>query len=76
MDSPVVIGKLYLGAEAEKAVVDKINKLLSIKGKKSVDTLHKELGKIMWEYVGMARTEAGLKTAIEKIKELKKEFFA
>ncbi|MBQ5784457.1 MAG: succinate dehydrogenase (quinone) flavoprotein subunit, partial [Bacteroidales bacterium] len=63
-------------AEAEKAVVDKINKLLSIKGKKSVDTLHKELGNIMWEYVGMARTEAGLKTAIEKIKELKKEFWS
>jgi succinate dehydrogenase / fumarate reductase flavoprotein subunit len=63
-------------AEAEKAVVDKINKLLSIKGKKSVDTLHKELGNIMWEYVGMARTEAGLKIAIEKIKELKKEFWS
>lgn len=63
-------------AEAEKAVVEKINKLLSIKGKKSVDTLHKELGHIMWEYVGMARNEAGLKKAIELIGELRKEFWA
>lgn len=63
-------------AEAEKAVKDKIAKLLSIKGKKSVDTLHKELGHIMWEYVGMARSEEGLKTAIEKIKVLRKEFWS
>ena len=62
--------------EAEKAVKEKISKLLSIKGKKTVDTLHKELGNIMWEYVGMARNEAGLKTAIEKIRELKKEFWS
>ncbi len=63
-------------AEAEKAVKEKIAKLLSIKGKKSVDTLHKELGHIMWEYVGMARSEEGLKTAIEKIKVLRKEFWS
>lgn len=62
--------------EAEKAVKDKIAKLLSIKGKKSVDTLHKELGHIMWEYVGMARSEEGLKTAIEKIKVLRTEFWS
>ena len=63
-------------AEAEKAVKDKIAKLLSIKGKKSVDTLHRDLGHIMWEYVGMARSEEGLKTAIEKIKVLRKEFWS
>ena len=62
--------------EAEKAVVEKINKLLSIKGKKSVDSLHKELGHIMWEYVGMARNEAGLKKAITLIQDLKKEFWS
>ncbi len=62
--------------EAEKAVKDKIAKLLSIKGKKSVDTLHRELGHIMWEYVGMARCEEGLKTAIEKIKALREEFWS
>ena len=63
-------------AEAEKAVNDKINKLLSIKGKRSVDSIHKELGLIMWDYVGMARNEAGLKKAIEMIKALKKEFWS
>ena len=63
-------------AEAEKAVKEKINKLLSIKGKKSVDDIHKQLGHVMWEYVGMARNEAGLKKALELIKELKKEFWS
>lgn len=63
-------------AEAEKAVTDRIQKLLSVKGKKSVDTLHRELGHIMWEYVGMARNEAGLKKAIEEIKKLKEEFWS
>ena len=61
---------------AEKAVKEKIAKLLAIKGKKTVDEMHKELGHIMWEYVGMARNEAGLKSAIEKIRELKKEFWS
>lgn len=63
-------------AEAEKGVKDKIEKLLSIKGKKTVDELHKQLGLIMWEYVGMARNEEGLKKAIELINELKKEFWS
>lgn len=62
--------------EAEKAIKAKINKLMSIKGKRSVDNIHKELGNIMWEYVGMGRDEKGLKTAIEKLKELKKEFWS
>ncbi|MDE5890437.1 MAG: fumarate reductase/succinate dehydrogenase flavoprotein subunit, partial [Bacteroidales bacterium] len=62
-------------AEAEKSVKDKINKLLSIKGKESVDSLHKRLGHIMWEYVGMARNEAGLKEGIAKIQALRKEFW-
>ena len=62
-------------AEAEKAVVEKINKLLSIKGKRSVDSYHKELGLIMWNNVGMARNEAGLKEAIAKIQALKAEFW-
>ncbi len=63
-------------AEAEKAVTDKINKLLSIKGKRSVDDIHKELGLVMWDYVGMARNEAGLKKALGLIKDLKKEFWS
>ena len=61
--------------EAEKGINERINRLLSIKGKHSVDHIHKELGHIMWEYVGMARNAEGLKTAIEKIQQLKKDFF-
>ena len=61
--------------EAEKAVTEKIEKLFSIKGKRSVDSFHKELGLIMWNNVGMARNEAGLKEAIQKIKALKAEFW-
>ncbi|MFT3946297.1 MAG: fumarate reductase/succinate dehydrogenase flavoprotein subunit [Agriterribacter sp.] len=63
-------------AEAEKAVADRINKLMSIKGKQSVESLHKRLGKIMWEKCGMARNEKGLKEAIEEIRALKKEFWS
>jgi len=62
--------------EAEKAVVDKINKILAVKGKEPVDHFHKKLGNIMWEYVGMARNEEGLKTAMKEIEELEKEFWS
>lgn len=62
-------------AEAEKAVRQKIEKLFSIKGKESVDSIHKRLGHIMWEYVGMARNEAGLKKAIKDIRALKEDFW-
>jgi len=61
--------------DAEKAVSARLEKLMAIKGNKSVDHFHKELGKIMWEYVGMARTEARLKMAIELIKKLRAEFW-
>ena len=61
-------------AAAEKAVDDELTRLLNIKGKRSVDSIHKELGHIMWEYVGMGRTAEGLKTGIQKMKELQKEF--
>ena len=59
---------------AEKAVQDHINHLLNINGKKSVDSIHKELGHIMWEYAGMARSKEGLVTALAKLKEIRKEF--
>ncbi|HZL10183.1 MAG TPA: fumarate reductase/succinate dehydrogenase flavoprotein subunit [Prolixibacteraceae bacterium] len=62
-------------AEAEKAVKDRFEKLMSIKGKRSVDNLHKELGLVMWDFVGMARNQEGLKDAIEKIAAIKKEFW-
>ena len=58
----------------EKAVKEHIDHLLKINGKKSVDSIHKELGHIMWEYVGMARSKEGLQTALAKLKEIRKEF--
>ena len=63
-------------AEAEKAVKARIEKLFSIKGTKTVDSLHKKLGHIMWEYVGMGRTAEGLQKAIKEIAALKKEFWS
>ena len=59
---------------AEKAVKEHIDHLLKINGKKSVDSIHKELGHIMWEYAGMARSKEGLQTALAKLKEIRKEF--
>jgi succinate dehydrogenase / fumarate reductase flavoprotein subunit len=61
-------------ADTEAEVEKQIQDLMNIKGKRSVDSIHKELGHIMWEYVGMGRTAEGLKTGIEKIKELEKVF--
>jgi succinate dehydrogenase / fumarate reductase flavoprotein subunit len=60
--------------EAEKNVREKMEGLLAVNGKTTVDTFHKKLGKIMWNYVGMARNSEGLKKAIEQIKELRTEF--
>ncbi len=60
--------------EAEKAVQAEIDRLMSIQGKRSVDSIHKELGHIMWDYVGMGRTAEGLKKGLELIKNLRKEF--
>ena len=62
--------------EAEQGVKARIEKLMAIKGKRSVDSIHKELGLIMWEYVGMGRTKEGLETALKKLKEIKKEFWS
>ena len=62
-------------AEAEKAVKERIAKLFAVKGTETVDSIHKKLGNIMWEYVGMARNEAGLKKGIEEIKALREYFW-
>lgn len=62
--------------EAEKEVADRINQLMSIKGTQTVESFHKRLGKIMWDKCGMARSEEGLKQAIEEIRQLKKEFWS
>jgi succinate dehydrogenase / fumarate reductase flavoprotein subunit len=61
--------------EAEDAVRERTNKFLGIKGSRSVDSFHKELGKLMWEYCGMARNAAGLKHAREAIGKLREEFW-
>src|SRR6187399_162826 len=62
--------------EAEKAVADRINQLMNIKGKQTVESFHKRLGKIMWDKCGMARNAEGLKQAIAEIQQLKKEFWS
>ncbi|GHT31273.1 succinate dehydrogenase flavoprotein subunit [Bacteroidia bacterium] len=62
-------------AKAEKDINDRTTRLMNIKGKCSVDSIHKELGHIMWEHVGMARDAEGLKEAIKLLKDLKKEFW-
>lgn len=85
---PYTIGDYLAGISNEKVSTDRpefkeamdrvnatISKLLSIKGTKTVDQLHRELGLTMWEYCGMSRTAEGLKKAKAKIQELKKEFW-
>jgi succinate dehydrogenase / fumarate reductase flavoprotein subunit len=65
--------------EAFKAAADgvksEITKMMNIKGNRTVDSIHKELGHIMWEYCGMGRNEAGLKKALQEIPKLKEEFW-
>ncbi|HRI22722.1 MAG TPA: FAD-binding protein, partial [Panacibacter sp.] len=63
-------------AQAEKEVSDRINKLITIQGKQTVESFHKRLGKIMWEKCGMARNAEGLTEAITEIQALKKEFWS
>lgn len=58
-----------------KNIDDMTNKLLSIKGKRTVDDIHKELGRLMWNKVGMARNEKGLKEVIGEIAQLREEFW-
>jgi succinate dehydrogenase / fumarate reductase, flavoprotein subunit len=62
-------------AEAEQRVTARIEKFLSIDGDRSVDSFHRELGHIMWEYCGMERTEEGLRKALELIPALRDEFW-
>jgi succinate dehydrogenase / fumarate reductase flavoprotein subunit len=62
--------------EAEKIASDRINKLMSIKGKQTVESFHKRLGKIIWDKCGMARSTEGLKQAIQEVRALKEEFWS
>jgi succinate dehydrogenase / fumarate reductase, flavoprotein subunit len=61
--------------DAETEVKGTIDRLMNVKGKRSVDSFHRELGNIMWEYCGMARNREGLTTALEKIPELRERFW-
>lgn len=63
-------------AAAEKAVKDKIEKIKAVNGKHSVDSIHKKLGHIMWDFVGMARTKESLQKALQGIQEVKKDFWS
>ena len=60
---------------AEKAVKDKIQKIKAVNGKHSVDSIHKKLGHITWDFVGMARTKESLQKALSGIQEVKKDFW-
>ena len=60
--------------EAEKGVQSEIDRIMGIQGKRSVDSIHKELGHIMWEHVGMGRTKEGLEEGLKMLKKLRKEF--
>ncbi len=62
--------------ETEAAVRERFQKIFDIKGKRSVDSIHKELGHAMWDFVGMGRNKEGLEKAIEKIATIKKEFWS
>ncbi len=62
--------------EAEKAVRERIERMMGIKGSQTVESLHKRLGKIMWEKCGMARNAQGLQEAIQEIRQLRKEFWS
>ena len=61
--------------KTEKDVRGRLEKLLNIKGNRTVDSFHKKLGLIMWDHVGMARNKEGLEKALKEIRELKKEFW-
>jgi succinate dehydrogenase / fumarate reductase flavoprotein subunit len=62
--------------EALHSVQDRVAKLLSIKGSRTVDSFHRELGQVMWDYCGMDRNEEGLRKAISRLRELKTEFWS
>jgi succinate dehydrogenase / fumarate reductase flavoprotein subunit len=63
-------------SSAEKNVQDTLERLVAIKGKKTVDEIHKELGLVMWEHVGMVRNKGGLNKALDIIPRLREEFWS
>jgi succinate dehydrogenase / fumarate reductase flavoprotein subunit len=85
---PYTIGDYLAGSTLAKATTDHdafkealdsaqqhINRLLGVRGKRGIREIHRELGRIMWDYVGMARNEAGLRHALDAIPKLREEFW-
>jgi succinate dehydrogenase / fumarate reductase, flavoprotein subunit len=85
---PSTIGGYFAGTELEQVNTDhqavkdsenetktRVNKLMAVKGKRSVDDFHKQLGKLLWENCGMGRNEKGLKSAMEEIPKIRDEFW-
>jgi succinate dehydrogenase / fumarate reductase flavoprotein subunit len=62
-------------AAAKEEVVQRVQKMINIRGKRTVDSIHKELGKMMWEKCGMARSAEGLRSNLARIPELRAEFW-
>lgn len=62
--------------EAEKAILDKMNKIKAVQGKHSVDYIHKQLGHVMWDFVGMSRTKESLEKAIAELEKVRKDFWS
>jgi succinate dehydrogenase / fumarate reductase flavoprotein subunit len=73
--TPSISNELPEFLQAEKDAKARINKLMSVNGNQSVETFHRRLGKIMWEYCGMSRNEEGLKKGRQMIRELREEFY-
>jgi succinate dehydrogenase / fumarate reductase flavoprotein subunit len=73
---PPIDGSHPAVMEAVEGVRARINKLLSVNGSRTVDSFHKELGRLMWDYCGMERSEEGLRKALTRIRELRKEFWS
>ena len=61
--------------QVQEEVAHRIQKLLDIPGKRSVDSIHRELGKVMWDYCGMARNQHGLENALKRIPEIREEYW-
>ncbi|MEW6574326.1 MAG: fumarate reductase/succinate dehydrogenase flavoprotein subunit [Bacillota bacterium] len=85
---PYTLGEYFAGAtldkvspsdrpfvEVQKEVQEQVARLLAVKGKRTVDTFHRELGAVLWEHCGMSRNAAGLRAAVEKIRALRGEFW-
>ena len=73
--TPAVSADASEAREALTAVQSRTSRLLSIRGKRTVDSIHRELGKVMWDHCGMARNAEGLKKAKIKIQQLRAEFW-